>query len=428
MSYIRSNKEGKARLLIFTDCYIYGGSERLMTFLLSNEQVRKEYDLIFAYRSFQEYKEGLKKDLDKLDVAVEQHPLFLLANVRLFYRINCTKLPSLLKVLLKIPFYVFEQLGFYFVFNILVMLFFIRRIKPDIVHINNGGYPGANSCNQFVISCVLLNVKSIVYQINNMASAPKHIFARMYDKFIMKQVRYFTTASLGARNALVNIRKFDPAQIVQIPNTVSVERITMGRNEILKEMNWGPDVFLLVQVAFLTARKGQIYLLQAINEILKEKKAGISDKLKLILVGNGEDEQQLKKYVFENNLEESVFFAGYRSDSADFINACEFFLLPSISNEDMPLALLTAMSQGKLIISTKFAGILEAITNGENGVLIDRDPSQLVEQLKTVIGELYEKPALCKLYGERAKITFEERYSTEAYGRKLTSLYKASLN
>ncbi|MBC9933807.1 glycosyltransferase family 4 protein [Chitinophaga qingshengii] len=417
----------KKNVLIFTDCYIYGGSERLMTFLLSNQLLNEQFDLTLAFRSHKSYVEGLNSDLRKWGVEAKTLPVTLLSNTALFHRISCSGLHPLIKKGIKIPFYLVERLGIYFVFNIFVILGFLLKKRPDIVHVNNGGYPGARSCNQFVLCCHILKIRSIVYQVNNIAYPPGSIFSRWYDKLIGKYVYSFITASSQARLALISQRSFDATKIVQIPNTVKLEATMVGRAEILAESGWPEDTFLLVQVAFLTARKGQIYLLRALKEIRDSQHPVLTQQLRVLLVGNGEDEGLLKAYVADNHLQDYVFFTGYRANSVDFIQACDVFILPSVANEDMPLALLAAMNMGKPLISTGFAGILEAIKNGENGILISNAPDEITAQLKSAIIQMFESPDKRAVLGVEARRTFNEKYSEAAYGKALSRLYDMSL-
>ena len=37
---------GKQKILIFSDCYIYGGSEKLMAFLLKNEMLNENFTFL----------------------------------------------------------------------------------------------------------------------------------------------------------------------------------------------------------------------------------------------------------------------------------------------------------------------------------------------------------------------------------------------
>ena len=416
------------KVLIYSDCYIYGGSERLMSFLLKNKKINDEFDLVFAFRNHKEYREGLLNDFKNLKINIKPHPLFVLSNATLFYKLNSLKISQVLKNIIKIPFFILQVSGLYFLFNFFTFIFFIKKINPHIIHVNNGGYPGASSCNHLVFAARFINLNSIIYQVNNIAFPTTNSLRRLYDKLLNRYVKYFITASTKAKDALVENRNFNPKKIVQIPNTILLEKLTAKREDILKIYKWKDDTFLLVQVAFLTNRKGQLYLLKAINEIRKQTITGLSEKIKLILVGNGEDKSILRRYVTENNLDDIIIFAGYQPDSVNYINACDAFVLPSIANEDMPLSLLTAMSLGKPIVTTNFAGIAEAIINNKNGLLLDPKTECLSNNLSTSIIELYKNPALRLELGKNACSTFNNKYSEDIYAQRIINLYKSSLN
>jgi glycosyltransferase involved in cell wall biosynthesis len=415
------------KVLIYSDCYIYGGSERLMVFLLQNKKIAEKFDLVFAYRKHKDYTKGLLNDFKKFKINITPHPLSALSNETIYYKINCSKLPSIIKKIIKVPFFAMQICGIYFIWNVTLFFFFIKKIKPLIVHINNGGYPGALACNHFVFAAKQNNINSIVYQVNNIAYKPRNFFYSVYNSLINKWVKYFITASIKAGNALNGNARFSKEKIVQIPNVTPPEKITTTKDNITKELQWQSDSFLIVQVAFLTERKGQLYLIKAVESIRKKCITDLSNKIRLILIGDGEDEPALRKYVNENGIDDIVFFAGYRSDAANYIKACDTFILPSIANEDMPLSLLTAMSLAKPVIATNFAGIAEAIKDNESGLLLNADPETLTENLLKSIKVLYNDPGLRDNLGKNARTAFNKNYSEDKYAQKITQLYNSSL-
>ncbi|MEP6681994.1 MAG: hypothetical protein ABJA35_01995, partial [Parafilimonas sp.] len=188
----------KIKVLIYSDCHIYGGSERLMSFLLKNKTINEEFDLIYAFRNHKEYKQDLFNDFKNLKINNKAYPLFVLSNGTLFYKLNNSKLPLPVKNIIKLPFWILQTAGVYFLFNFLYFVFFIKKIKPQIIHVNNGGYPGARSCNHFVFAARFSNINSIIYQVNNIAFSTKNFFYITRDKLINKYVKYFITASAKA--------------------------------------------------------------------------------------------------------------------------------------------------------------------------------------------------------------------------------------
>ncbi len=411
-------------ILIFSDCYIYGGSEKLMSFLLKNEILNINNVLNFAYRKYKDYEKGLLND--SLLNRDNNYPLYLLSNETLFHNVNCKIKSNFLNKLIKLPFFIFEKIGIYFFWNLIVFIHLLYKTKPDLIHINNGGYPAAKSCNTLVVANYISFKIKVIYQVNNQASERSVYFEKFYDAFINNTVNYFINASHKAKQQLVEKRNFDDKKILVVNNCVPLPEIKLNREQIYKELNIPLDSFLLVEVAFLTERKGQKYLIDALNSLFIKKLLD-REKVYCALVGNGEDEEFLKQYIGKLELSSNVFLLGYRNNSEDFIDACSLFLLPSIKDEDMPLVLLSALGYGKPIIATDFAGISQVIDSNENGILIENDLSNLKDNLASEINRLYHDEALRKVLGENAKRKYMD-YSPKIYGAKLKEIYERTYN
>jgi glycosyltransferase involved in cell wall biosynthesis len=413
------------KVLLFTDCYIYGGSERLAVYILGNEQVNKAFEMVFSYRKFELYEGPLNYDLNRYHIRATRHPLTLLANDTRFYNLDRGGNPAWVNKVIKLPFTIFQKSGLYFLYNFITFLALLRKVRPDILHINNGGYPGSLRCNHLLMAARCCGIKSIVYQVNNIASKGKSIFSRYQNAYVDRNVQFFVTASLRAKEALVKERGFSPSKMVTIPNSIMDEGVSLGREALLKKWDLPENAFLLVQVAFLTGRKGQIHLLKAVLAIKNMRIPGLSDRIKVMLVGDGEDEKGLRSYISENGLTGTAILTGYQDNPADFVSAADVFLLPSIANEDMPLAMLTAMSIGKPIIASRFAGIAEAIREEyEEGILLEVDPSTMSDQICRAVLRLYENPGVGDRLAGNARKRYLDEYSQEAYGKRFRELYQ----
>lgn len=409
----------KEKVLIFTDCYIYGGSERLMSFLINNEILNREFNLQFSFRHSSIYKKGMANDFEGVSKG-KINALPLLSNETLFYQINCLSIPRFLKIALKIPFFILEKIQIYSLVNLLVFTVFLKRTGPTVIHINNGGYPGAKSCNLLVLANSLTLRSKVVYQVNNQATPPKK-FGFSVDPFIGRNVDLFLTASHLAKQKLVDIRKFDPKKIEVINNCVISEHISLSRRSICEQLQLSQDTFILSQVAFLTRRKGQAHLLRSLA-LLFENHLPLKEKITVIFIGDGENEQELKTLAKHLKLEKNAKFLGYKQNSHDYIAASDVFVLPSISDEDMPLVILTALQMGKPIISSNFAGIAQAIQHEQNGILIDLDFEKFDHHLADAIYELYSNETFKNKLGDSARASFA-KYTPEKYGENLTRIY-----
>lgn len=415
----------KKKLLIYSDCYIYGGSEHLLACLILDRTIAENYEVHFAYRQHRAYEAGLKEDYGSQ--RNNFHPLPVLSNDTWFYRINTWSGPRWLKNCLKVPAWCLQKSGVYGGYNFLVMSVLIKKVRPQLIHVNNGGYPGAASCLAFVWAAKAAGVNNLIYQVNNIATRPKTRLAVWFDqKIINPQVKYFLTSSKKVRAALVENRNFPEAKIIVVPNTVANREVEHSREDVLKELAWPLDSFLLCQVAFLSSRKGQIFLLAALEKI-RSINQSLFAKLRLVLVGDGEDEKILKKFIADNNLGAQVALVGYRADSSSFIKASDIFILPSIANEDMPLVILEAMRLGKTIIASRFGGIEEEIENNVSGILVEPNLEILSSSIAEAIINLYNDKNAAR-YGQQAQIRYNEYFSTARRVARLLEIYGLALH
>ena len=85
--------------------------------------------------------------------------------------------------------------------------------------------------------------------------------------------------------------------------------------------------------------KNHDFLMDVFNEVQKKKEA------KLLLVGKGEMQEEIKEKAKKLGLENKVIFAGLRSDVPDLMQAMDVFLFPSIY-EGLPLSIIEAQAAG----------------------------------------------------------------------------------
>ncbi|MES2590491.1 MAG: glycosyltransferase family 4 protein [Bacteroidota bacterium] len=413
----------KLKLFIYSDCYIYGGSEKLVSFIIKNNIIKDNCQITFAFRNHKIYREAIDKEYNQEEKkGVVLLPVPILSNSTFFYKINLLKIPSFLKKTIKIPFFIIDKLGFFFIFNLLVQTYLLLKFAPDIVHVNNGGYPGARSCNTMVVAAKLMRVSTIVYQINNITFKTNNIISKYVDRYINNHVDCFITASKHSKKKLIEDRRFDSEKIIQIPNTILEEKVTKSRRDILTELRIDEADFILCNIGFLLKSKGQKYLLEALD-FIRTQDPLCFEKLNLLLVGNGEEENDLKRCVDFLNLKKQVHFLGYQSRSVNYLNCCDLFVFPSISGEDMPLVILSAMNLGKTILASDFAGIREEIEDNKSGVLISTNTETLSQTLATEIMKLYHNKQ--HLMGDNAKVRYNDLFSNAIYGKKILNIYNS---
>ncbi len=101
--------------------------------------------------------------------------------------------------------------------------------------------------------------------------------------------------------------------------------------------------------------------------------AGRYDDVDLVLAGDGEEADGLRKLVAELGIKDRVTFPGYvrGAEKGTLLNDCTIYALPSHYGEGMPVALLEALGAGKPVLTTKVGGIPSVVRDREHGVLLE---------------------------------------------------------
>ena len=304
--------------------------------------------------------------------------------------------------------------GVYDFFNRIIIRRFLRKHRFDIVHINNGGYPGAQSCLIMAEESAKLGMK-VVLQVNNIASDQ---IRRTTNLAVSKSVDFCITASQVAKNALLSILPIKSEQVLTIPHFVDYVKPKKARIDLLTPLRIATDSLLIVEVALLQQRKGQVELIRAVKCMMENKKIDVN----LILIGNGESKQTVIETINAEGLSGNVHLLGYRDDYIDFINAADVVTLPSLKDEDMPLTIISALSLGKPIVSTKLAGIPEEVEDGVSGILIDPKSETFVQDLSAALYQAYQKR---EILSSNARNRYNDIFSKEQFTQSYIKLYSS---
>lgn len=111
------------------------------------------------------------------------------------------------------------------------------------------------------------------------------------------------------------------------------------RNYIRNKLNLNGK-FVIGHVGRFYYVKNQMFLLEIVNEIKK-----VNSNVRLLLVGKGEDEKNLRKKVEDLKLQENVIFLIDRADVNDLYQAMDVFVMPSIF-EGLPVVGVEAQANG----------------------------------------------------------------------------------
>ncbi|MEI3598487.1 MULTISPECIES: glycosyltransferase [unclassified Oceanobacillus] len=100
------------------------------------------------------------------------------------------------------------------------------------------------------------------------------------------------------------------------------------------------DHFSIINVGALRYQKNHLFILEVFKDLLKFK-----PKSKLLLVGTGHLEQEIRDKAIDLGINEKILMLGNRNDISSLLSASDAFLFPSFY-EGFPNALLEAQTSG----------------------------------------------------------------------------------
>jgi glycosyltransferase involved in cell wall biosynthesis len=124
------------------------------------------------------------------------------------------------------------------------------------------------------------------------------------------------------------------------------------------------------------------------------------------MVGEGDQERELRKRIQSLGLESDIALAGYlsRSDLTDEYRAASLFVLPSWS-EGFPTVLSEAMDAGLPIVTTRIRGAADHLVAGENALFVEpRDVKGLATSMIRLLSDHELRARMALVNRERIRI------------------------
>ena len=220
-----------------------------------------------------------------------------------------------------------------------------------------------------------------------------------------------------------NTDYINESNTTSLSNAIDIDEIKKyainNIDEVYKELSIPKDKTILGFIGRLSEQKG---IIPFINELRYHKEK--FNSCKFLLVGNGEQEEEIKSLLKEYDLEELFNLTGYQDNVYKFYPIIDIFFLPSLY-EGLPMVILEAMSFGKPIVSMNVGSINEVITNNKSGVLIDKENyKEFIEKLISI--KLNKE--LSRQYGQEAFKEIDKNYNIKNYEKEINKVYDKILN
>lgn len=191
-----------------------------------------------------------------------------------------------------------------------------------------------------------------------------------------RELYFLSSANIAVSGSFASLLKSKTGgEFEVLPNMVNTDVFNVSASA---ESN--DETFTYLFVGSLHDKKNPLMLLEAFISIYQKDKS-----VRLILAGEGEMMNSLKKMTVQNNLEDVVSFSGFlnRDEVSSLMQKVDTFVLPS-RFETFGIVVIEAMATGLPVIVTKSGGPESFVKEGINGLIIDQSREQLEKAMISI--------------------------------------------
>jgi hypothetical protein len=211
-----------------------------------------------------------------------------------------------------------------------------------------------------LIFSFIFNIKVVVRSNTSPSSWSRNFFKNLLFKLFYNYAEIIIVNSIQFKKEMKE--RFN-INAIKIYNPLDTHIVNLKLKKKINFNFFNKKSLNLINIGRLTDQKNQIIILKAINEIKNDI------KIKLAIIGKGNEYNNLKKFIRENNLQKIVRLLGYKNNPYPFLKKSDIFILSS-KFEGLPNVLLESIYLKKEIISSDCpTGPREILMNNKYGTL-----------------------------------------------------------
>jgi glycosyltransferase involved in cell wall biosynthesis len=249
-------------------------------------------------------------------------------------------------------------------------------------------------------------------------------FLRIFEEKMLKRSNKIIAVSDFTRRELLQYYKVREDKIRVIHNGVDTNKFqpASDKRKAKQELGFNPDDTTILSVGRLYARKGLFTLIESMPAVVRK-----FPRAKFIISGKGQSDEMKKLVAHAQKLGilDNIVFTGYYPDRKlpRLYQAADVFAF-STFYENLPFAVLEALSTGLPVVTTSVGGIPEMIDDGKNGFLVEPFNSR---ELSDRILYYLEHPGAASEMSFMARKVIEERFDWRLIVKKVLAVYGEAL-
>jgi glycosyltransferase involved in cell wall biosynthesis len=244
-------------------------------------------------------------------------------------------------------------------------------------------------------------------------------YKRMSRRFFPCWGEKIIAISKSVKKHLIDDFKLNPDRVVQIYNGIELDQLLkIGKEKdymFLEQIGFFSDDIIIGSIGRLSPVKGFKYLVKGFKLIAEEY-----PRAKLLIIGEGTEEDTLREMVDDSGLNTRVIFIAGGGMSEKYLPLFDIFCMPSL-HEGLGLSMMEAMAAGKVCIASDVGGLSELISDEYNGLLFPpKDPARIAGTIRKVLSN----PLLCERLSANAREKARNNFSIDDSIKKTVNVYK----
>ncbi|MBU2460967.1 glycosyltransferase, partial [Patescibacteria group bacterium] len=251
----------------------------------------------------------------------------------------------------------------------------LRQEKPDILHSHSSKAGGLGA-----FAGRIMRVPKIIFTAHGWAfNEERNFFSRLAIYFFHWLTIIFSHTTIAVshhtKEQAVIKMPFIKNKIVVVHNGIApilFKDRNLARDEIFanhKPKNIDPHALWIGTISELHKNKGLDYIIRAIGQLLRTNTEKLPSFI-FVIIGSGEEKENLEKLIIKEKLQDIVFLVGYKKNASLLLKAFDIFTLTS-RTEAFPYALLEAGLAGLPVIASDVGGIPEILIK-DSGILVQQ--------------------------------------------------------
>ena len=282
------------------------------------------------------------------------------------------------------------------------LLKFLAEYDPDLIHIQN------------------LRSLPLGQRLSERLNRPHLVTVHHVPRGLSAELPHFLLTAVVAvnediRESLVNDHHINKDLIRVVPPGIHLQRF---QPQAAPAERLPRQIPVIGTIGRLDPLKGFHYFLSAARKILDRGWEAM-----FVIVGEGEEEGQLRQEAKELRIEKNVTFAPPMPDIVDLYRGFDVVVVPT-QRGGVGLAALEAMAVAKPVVGSKVGEMLNVVLDGQTGLLV---PEGDADQLAGAVIRLLEDPELARRMGAAGRKRVEEQYGLASMVGATESLYREIL-